>query len=141
STSMDVYLRQIGESVLLSAEQERDLAQRIAAGDRPALQQLVRANLRLVVNVARSYANRGLELADLIGEGNLGLIRAAEGFDAAMQTRFSTYAVYWIKQSIRRALCQTSRPIRLPVYMHHLLAGWRRARAALEEELGRPPTE
>ncbi len=141
SSSLEVYLKQIGESALLSAEQERELALGIAAGDRQALQQLVRANLRLVVNVARAYANRGLDLADLIGEGNLGLIRAAEGFDASMQTRFSTYAVYWIKQSIRRALCQTTRPIRLPVYMHHLLAEWRRAGAALDQKLGRPPTE
>jgi RNA polymerase primary sigma factor len=140
-TSLEVYLRQIDETALLTAEEERQLAYRIEDGDPEAREHLVRANLRLVVNIARGYTGKGLDLPDLIAEGNLGLLRAAEGFDASMQTRFSTYAVYWIRQSIRRALINTSRPIRLPAYMNQLLTEWRRASAALHEELGRAPTD
>src|SRR6266404_3300099 len=101
---------------------------------------MVRANLRLVVNIARGYTGKGLVLPDLIEEGNLGLLRAAEGFDPSMNTRFSTYASYWIKQSIKRALINTSKTIRLPAYMVELLTKWRRATARLQEELGRAPT-
>jgi RNA polymerase primary sigma factor len=92
------------------------------------------------VNIARSYVNKGLALQDLIEEGNLGLLRAVEGFDPTMNTRFSTYASYWIKQSIKRALVNTAKTIRIPAYMVELLAKWRRASAKLQEELGRTPT-
>ena len=102
---------------------------------------LVRANLRLVVNIARSYQAKGVDLHDLIAEGNLGLLRAAEAFDAAMETRFSTYAAYWIKQSIRKVVTNTARTIRLPAYMTHMLWEWRKATSRLTETLGRPPTE
>ena len=97
---LETYLRDINETSLLSADDEKRLARAIAAGDAEARDHMVRANLRLVVNIARGYANRGLPLPDLIEEGNLGLLRAVEGFDPKIGTRFSTYASYWIKQSI-----------------------------------------
>src|SRR5436305_12840395 len=109
-------------------------------GDSEARDPMVRATLRLVVNIARSYTAKGLGLQDLIEEGNLGLLRAVEGFDATMGTRFSTYASYWIKQSIKRALVNTAKTIRIPAYMVELLAKWRRASAKLQDELGRTPT-
>ena len=104
-------------------------------GDTTARDQMVRANLRLVVNIARGYTGKGLNLQDLIEEGNLGLLRAVEGFDPTMNTRFSTYASYWIKQSIKRALVNTAKTIRIPAYMVELLAKWRRATNKLQDEL------
>src|SRR4051794_11745943 len=138
---LETYLREINETPLLNADEERQLAYRIEDGDSEARDHLVRANLRLVVNIARSYAGKGLGLQDLIEEGNLGLLRAVEGFDPGMNTRFSTYASYWIKQSIKRGLINTAKTIRLPAYMVELLSKWRRATAELQEELGRTPTQ
>jgi RNA polymerase primary sigma factor len=137
---LETYLREINETALLKAEEERDLARRIKGGDTEARDRMVRANLRLVVNIARHYTGKGLGLQDLIEEGNLGLLRAVEGFDPSMNTRFSTYASYWIKQSIKRALVNTAKTIRIPAYMVELLAKWRKAQTRLEEELGRKPT-
>src|SRR3954471_16262283 len=137
---LETYLREINETALLTADQEKDLARRIEVGDTEARDQMVRANLRLVVNIARGYTGKGLALQDLIEEGNLGLLRAVEGFDPTMNTRFSTYASYWIKQSIKRALVNTAKTIRIPAYMVELLAKWRRASSKLQDELGRPPT-
>jgi len=133
-------LREINETALLTADDEKVLARRIAVGDTEARDRMVRANLRLVVNIARGYTGKGLVLQDLIEEGNLGLLRAVEGFDPNMNTRFSTYASYWIKQSIKRALVNTAKTIRIPAYMVELLAKWRRATNKLTDELGRPPT-
>lgn len=137
---LETYLREINETPLLNAELEKKLAYRIEEGDSEARDQMVRANLRLVVNIARGYTGKGLALQDLIEEGNLGLLRAVEGFDPSMNTRFSTYASYWIKQSIKRALVNTAKTIRIPAYMVELLAKWRRASAQLQDQLGRPPT-
>jgi len=137
---LETYLREINETPLLSPDDEQDLAVAIGEGDVHARDRMVRANLRLVVNIARGYTGKGLSLQDLIEEGNLGLLRAVEGFDPAMGTRFSTYASYWIKQSIKRALINTAKTIRIPAYMVELLSKWRRASIRLAEELGRTPT-
>ena len=139
-TPLETYLREINETALLTARDEQELAAGIAAGDVRARDRMVRANLRLVVNIARGYTGKGLSLQDLIEEGNLGLLRAVEGFDPAVGTRFSTYASYWIKQSIKRALINCAKSIRIPAYMVELLSKWRRATARLTEELGRTPT-
>jgi RNA polymerase primary sigma factor len=139
-TPLETYLREINETALLSADDEQELAMAIGLGDTRARDRMVRANLRLVVNIARGYTGKGLSLQDLIEEGNLGLLRAVEGFDPAMGTRFSTYASYWIKQSIKRALINSAKTIRIPAYMVELLSKWRRASARLTEELGRTPT-
>jgi RNA polymerase primary sigma factor len=137
---LETYLRDINETPLLSADDEKRLATAIAQGDALARDHMVRANLRLVVNIARGYANRGLLLPDLIEEGNLGLLRAVEGFDPTIGTRFSTYASYWIKQSIKRALINSGKTIRIPAYMVEILSKWRRATARLNDALGRVPT-
>ena len=137
---LETYLREINETKLLSAKDEQELAHRIAQGDVRARDRMVRANLRLVVNIARGYTGKGLALQDLIEEGNLGLLRAVEGFDPAVGTRFSTYASYWIKQSIKRALINSAKTIRIPAYMVELLSKWRRATNRLSDELGRSPT-
>ena len=137
---LETYLREINETALLSADEEKMLARQIESGNTEARDRMVRANLRLVVNIARGYTGKGLALQDLIEEGNLGLLRAVEGFDPDMNTRFSTYASYWIKQSIKRALVNTAKTIRIPAYMVELLAKWRRATNKLTDELGRPPT-
>src|SRR6201982_347433 len=136
---LETYLRESNETALLSADEEKELAHRIEDGDSEARDRMVRASLRLVVNIARSYTGKGLGLQDLIEEGNLGLLRAVEGFDPTMNTVFSTYAIYWIKQSIKRALVNTAKTIRIPAYMVELLAKWRRASAKLKDELGREP--
>jgi RNA polymerase primary sigma factor len=138
---LETYLREINETALLTAKEEKELARRIAEGEKEARDRMVRANLRLVVNIARAYAGKGLPLQDLIEEGNLGLLRAVEGFDPDMDTRFSTYASYWIKQSIKRALINSAKTIRIPAYMVELLSKWRKATAKLDDELGRPPTQ
>ena len=137
---LETYLREINETALLTADEEKELARAIAVGDVRARDRMVRANLRLVVNIARGYTGKGLGLQDLIEEGNLGLLRAVEGFDPDMGTRFSTYASYWIKQSIKRALINSAKTIRIPAYMVELLSKWRRASVRLTDELKRNPT-
>jgi RNA polymerase primary sigma factor len=137
---LQIYLQDINATPLLTAAEERMLADRVAEGDPYAREHMVKANLRLVVNIARGYLNKGLSLEDLIEEGNLGLMRAVEGYDGAMETRFSTYASYWIKQSIRRSVMNNGKPIRLPAYMVSLLSKWRRVTVVLTDRLGRTPT-
>ena len=137
---LETYLREITETALLTSDEELQLAQAVSAGDMEARDLMIRSNLRLVVNIARGYTGRGLGLLDLIEEGNLGLLRAVEGFDPAVGTRFSTYASYWIKQSIKRALINSSKTIRIPAYMVEILIKWQRASARLQEDLGRNPT-
>jgi RNA polymerase primary sigma factor len=138
---LETYLREINETALLTAREEHELAGRVEEGDCEARDQMVRANLRLVVNIARSYLGRGLALEDLIAEGNLGLMRAVEGFDPSLDIRFSTYASYWIKQSIKRAVINTGKTVRVPAYMAELMVKWRREANRLQEELGRAPTQ
>ena len=137
---LESYLREINVTPLLTADEEKSLARRIGAGDAGARDHMIRANLRLVVNISRSYTNRGLPLPDLIEEGNLGLMRAVEGFDPEMGTRFSTYASYWIKQSVKRALVNTAKTVRVPAYMVELLGKWRKMSAHLTDTLGRTAT-
>ncbi|QDV36031.1 sigma-70 family RNA polymerase sigma factor [Tautonia plasticadhaerens] len=134
------YLREIRDHDLLTADEEVELARGVKAGDEDARSRLIRANLRLVVKVARDFEGRGLALEDLVGEGNLGLIRAAMEFDPRFGTRFSTYASHWIKQAIRHALITTTATIRLPAHMVGLLTKWRRAERAYLREFGHAPS-
>jgi len=139
-SDLQMYLRQINETPLLSPEEERILGWRIINdNDIEARDQMVKANLRLVVSICKNYSNRGLPLGDLIEEGNIGLIRAVEGFDPAQGARFSTYASWWIKQSVRRTLINANQPIHIPAYMVELIAKWKDACRELEETLDRPP--
>jgi RNA polymerase primary sigma factor len=140
ATSLQIYLQDIKDDALLTAAEERELAAAIARGDKDARKRMIEANLRLVVKIARDYVGRGIALDDLIGEGNLGLIRATQEFDPRFGTRFSTYASYWIKQAIRHALINTTATIRLPAHMVGLLTRWRRAERSLCRELKQAPT-
>ena len=140
-SDLQVYLRQINEVSLLTAEEEKILGWRIINdNDADAKERMVRANLRLVVSISKNYAHRGLPLTDLIEEGNIGLIRAVEGFDPAQGARFSTYASWWIKQAIKRTLINAVQPIHIPAYMVELIARWKDATRELEHSLGHPPT-
>jgi len=137
---LDSYFRDIKGTPLLNQNDEQDICRRIGEGDSEARDHLVRANLRLVVSIARSYHRDGIEMQDLIAEGNLGLIRAAEAFDPDMGTRFTTYAKFWIKQSVKRFIINTCKPIRLPAYMNELMVKWHRAKKEMQDELKRPAT-
>jgi RNA polymerase sigma factor (sigma-70 family) len=138
--NLRVYLGEIARIPLLTREEEQELGRRIRAGDAQAKARLVEANLRLVVQVARRYLNRGLPLPDLIEEGNLGLLRAAEKYEPERGTRFSTYAVWWIRQAIVRALANQARTIRLPVHVELLIGRYAREEKRLTQRLGRIPT-
>jgi len=134
------YLDEIGVSPLLSAKEEKKVARRAVAGDQAARQRMIECNLRLVVNIARRYVNRGLPLLDLIEEGNLGLIHAVEKFDPERGFRFSTYATWWIRQAITRAVADQSRTIRIPVHMVETMSRVRNVSRKLLQEMGREPT-
>ena len=140
SASLDKYLQEIGKEGLISAEEEVELAQRIRKGDHEALEKLTRANLRFVVSVAKQYQNQGLTLPDLINEGNLGLIRAAEKFDETRGFKFISYAVWWIRQSILQALAEQSRIVRLPLNQVGALNKINKAIARFEQEQERTPS-
>ena len=136
-----IYLREIGKTPLLTREEEVELADRIKVGDAEARAHMIKANLRLVVKIAQDYANYGLPLLDLISEGNIGLMKAVERFDPNKGGKLSTYAAWWIKQSIKRALANQSKTIRLPVHMVDKISKMRRVAMVLSEELGREPTD
>ncbi|MGC6425479.1 MAG: sigma-70 family RNA polymerase sigma factor [Akkermansiaceae bacterium] len=140
-SSIRVYMREIVKTELLTPEQEVELADRIREGDEVAREHMIKANLRLVVKIARDYSNYGVPMADLISEGNIGLMKAVEKFDPEKGGKLSTYASWWIKQSIKRALANQSKTIRLPVHLVDKLAKVRRITAILTEELGREPTD
>jgi RNA polymerase primary sigma factor len=140
-TGLSRYLREIGRIPLLTPEQEVELAARIKSGDAAAREQMINSNLRLVVTIAHDYANFGLPLLDLISEGNIGLTKAVERFDPAKGAKLSTYAMWWIKQSIKRALANQSKMIRLPVHLVDKIAKVRRVALQVSEELGREPTD
>jgi RNA polymerase primary sigma factor len=136
---LETYLKEINEVALLTADQEKELARRVRVGDAAARDHMIRANLRLVVSIAKRYANRGLVLQDLIAEGNIGLMKAVERFNPDLNCRFSTYAAWWIKQSIRRALVNTVRTVRVPSYMVELISHWKGVATELSYQLGRAP--
>ena len=139
--SLRLYLREISETPLLTLAEETALASRIHQGDEAAREHMIKANLRLVVKIARDYEGLGLPLLDMINEGNMGLMRAVDRFDPAKGAKLSTYASWWIKQSIKRAMGDQSRTIRLPVHLVDLVARIRRMSMRLQEEYGREPTE
>jgi RNA polymerase primary sigma factor len=140
-TGFQLYLREIAQIPLLTPEQEVKLAHQIKRGDQQAGAEMVRANLRLVVKIARDYANFGLPVLDLISEGNIGLMKAVERFDPKKGGKLSTYAAWWIKQSIRRALASQAKTIRLPVHLIDKIGKMRRVSSQMMEELGREPTD
>src|ERR1700756_234503 len=140
-TGIKIYLREIMQTPLLTAQQEIELAARIKKGDQKARAWMIKANLRLVVKIAHDYSNLGLPLLDLISEGNLGLMKAVERFDPAKGGKLSTYGAWWIKQSIKRALANQSKTIRLPVHLVDKISKMRRTAMKLQEILGREPTD
>ncbi|MCX8157933.1 MAG: RNA polymerase sigma factor RpoD/SigA [Verrucomicrobiae bacterium] len=139
--SLSLYMREVGEVPLLTPEEEIKLAARIKRGDAKARERMIRANLRLVVKIAREYEGYGLPLLDLINEGNIGLMRAVEKFDPAKGGKLSTYSSWWIKQSIRRAIANQAKTVRLPIHMLDKIAKVRRTVTRLTEELGQDPTD
>lgn len=138
--ALDTYLADINEVPLLTADQEIELAKRIQRGDLSAREHMIRANLRLVVSIAKNYVNRGLAFLDLIEEGNIGLMRAVEKFDPKAGCRFSTYATWWIKQGIRRSLVNSVKTVRVPSYMSEIVARWKATAMELGYRLGRQAT-
>ena len=140
-SGLQLYLREINQTRLLTPEEEIATARRIRKGDRQARDEMIRCNLRLVISIAKNYTRRGLSLMDLIEEGNLGLLRAVERFDPSQGCRFSTYASWWIRQAIKRSLISAVKPVEIPAYMVDMINKWRRAVIRLECENGRPPAQ
>ncbi len=140
-SGIKIYLREIGQIPLITVQDEIDLAAKIKKGDRNARAKMIKANLRLVVKIAHDYSNLGLPLLDLISEGNIGLMKAVERFDPQKGGKLSTYAAWWIKQSIKRALANQAKTIRLPVHLVDKISKMKRASHRLSERLGRDPTD
>jgi len=140
-SALKLYLQEIGKTPLLTPEEEVSLAKRIQKGDEKARNHMVQANLRLVVKIANDYNNFGLPLLDLVSEGNIGLVKAVERFDPDKGGKLSTYAAWWIKQSIKRALANQSKTIRLPVHLVDRIAKMRKITSALADEFGREPSD
>ncbi|MFH1021929.1 MAG: RNA polymerase sigma factor RpoD/SigA [Planctomycetota bacterium] len=138
--SLEVYLREIGKIPLFTPKEERDFSRRARRGDKVARDRMIRSNLRLAVSIAKLYSNRGLPLVDLIEEGNLGLLKAVERFNPDQGYKFSTYATWWIKQSIRRALINKARAVRIPAYMVETIAKWKKASVELSQRLNHSPS-
>jgi RNA polymerase primary sigma factor len=138
---MATYFEEINEASLLNADDERDLAERIQEGDMEARDEMIKANLRFVVSIARRFVGRGLCLSDLIQEGNLGLVHAVERFELCHNTRFSTYAKFWIQEAVGRAVENLSLPIRVPAHANELMLKWRKAAIQLRDETGVVPTD
>jgi len=141
NTAFNLYLREVGQTPLLTIEEENKLAARIKKGDKKAREQMIKANLRLVVKIAREYEDYGMPLLDLINEGNMGLMKAVERFDPSKGAKLSTYSAWWIKQAIKRALANQSKTIRLPIHVVDKLFHMRKASVKLQEEFGREPTD
>ena len=140
-SELQLYLREVNETALLTPEEEKTLGWRIINdGCLQTKERMIKANLRLVIAISKNYVNRGLTLPDLIEEGNIGLIRAVEGFDPAQGARFSTYASWWIKQAIKRTLINAVQPIHIPAYMVELIARWKDTSRKFEEKHGRSPS-
>ena len=137
---LDTYLADINEVALLTPEQEIELSERVQRGDLEAREHMIRANLRLVVSIAKNYVNRGLAFMDLIEEGNIGLMKAVEKFDHKAGCRFSTYATWWIKQGIRRSLVNSVKTVRVPSYMSEIVSRWKATAMELNYRLGRQAT-
>jgi len=137
---IETYFKDINRIPLLTADLEKSLARKIRKSDEAAREQMISANLRLVVSIAKHYVDRGLSLMDLIEEGNLGLLKAVERFDPDAECRFSTYATWWIKQSIKRALVDTVKTVRIPSYMVEIISKWKNKASDLSIKLGRQPT-
>jgi len=137
---LDTYLSDINEVPLLTAQEEIQLSKRVRRGDANAREHMIRANLRLVVSIAKNYVNRGMQFMDLIEEGNIGLMKAVEKFDPKAGCRFSTYATWWIKQGIRRSLVNTVKTVRVPSYMSEIVSKWKATAMELNYKLGRQAT-
>lgn len=139
--ALKTYLKKVRIISLLTAKQEIDLSKRIKKGDEQARKDMIRANLRLVINIAKRYMYLGIPLLDLIEEGNLGLMKAVDKFDPRKGYRFSTYAAWWIKQGITRSISEQGKVIRVPVYMNELIAKWKKTKERLSQKLNRPPSD
>jgi len=139
--ALKTYLKEIRTIPLLTAEQEISLSKRIKKGDEQARKQMIRANLRLVINIAKRYMYLGIPLLDLIEEGNLGLMKAVDKFNPKKGFRFSTYGAWWIKQGITRSISDQGKVIRVPVYMNELIAKWKKTKERLSQKLKHPPTD